>query len=99
MTYDGEMGAKAEAPHLYRRYMRKRGHQENDGAQAPMRARYRGLLLVPLYTYIYSIFSETGVFATVCRHGVLLLMSDVIRSGEKLDCDCVFNPVRAVLTS
>ena len=29
-----------------------------------------------------GIFDETGVFVTVCRHGVVLFVCDMVQSGE-----------------
>lgn len=31
---------------------------------------------------MWGIFHETGIFTTVCRHGIVLLFCDMIRSGE-----------------
>lgn len=31
---------------------------------------------------MWEIFDETGIFAAACRHGLLLLLVDMVRSGE-----------------
>lgn len=31
---------------------------------------------------MWGIFKQTGVFASVCRHGFVLVLCDMIRSGE-----------------
>lgn len=31
---------------------------------------------------MWSIFEETGIFASACRHGIILWITDMIRSGE-----------------
>ena len=30
----------------------------------------------------WGLFEEAGVFVTVCRHGLVLRMCDIVRSGE-----------------
>jgi hypothetical protein len=31
---------------------------------------------------MWGIFDETGVFLCLCRHGFVLLVADMVRSGE-----------------
>lgn len=31
---------------------------------------------------MWEIFDETGIFAAVCRHGMILIILDMVRSGE-----------------
>ena len=31
---------------------------------------------------MWSVFCETGIFASACRHGIILWLIDMIRSGE-----------------
>jgi Kyakuja-Dileera-Zisupton transposase len=31
---------------------------------------------------MWGIFSETGIFASACRHGFIMWLADMIRSGE-----------------
>lgn len=31
---------------------------------------------------MWGIFDETGVFLALCRHGFVLLLADMVRSGE-----------------
>jgi hypothetical protein len=31
---------------------------------------------------MWQMFTETGIFVAVCRHGLLLLLCDMIQSGE-----------------
>lgn len=31
---------------------------------------------------MWGIFDETGVFLALCRHGFVLLVADMIKSGE-----------------
>ena len=32
---------------------------------------------------MWGIFDETGIFAAFCRHGFVLVISDMVRSGEQ----------------
>jgi hypothetical protein len=32
---------------------------------------------------MWGIFAETGLFASACRHGFILWIADMIRSGEQ----------------
>lgn len=31
---------------------------------------------------MWSIFDESGIFLALCRHGFVLLVADMVRSGE-----------------
>ena len=31
---------------------------------------------------MWAIFDETGIFLTLCRHGFLLVIADMVQSGE-----------------
>jgi hypothetical protein len=31
---------------------------------------------------MWGVFDETGIFLALCRHGFVLLLTDMIRSGE-----------------
>lgn len=31
---------------------------------------------------MWSIFDETGIFVSACRHGLVLWVADMVRSGE-----------------
>jgi hypothetical protein len=31
---------------------------------------------------MFDVFDETGIFLVACRHGFILMMCDMIRSGE-----------------
>ena len=31
----------------------------------------------------WGVFEETGIFACACRHGLILWIADMVRSGEK----------------
>lgn len=31
---------------------------------------------------MWGIFDETGIFLALCRHGFVLLVADMVRSGE-----------------
>lgn len=31
---------------------------------------------------MWGVFDETGIFVSACRHGVVMAMCDMIRSGE-----------------
>lgn len=31
---------------------------------------------------MWSVFDETGIFLALCRHGIVLLVTDMVRSGE-----------------
>lgn len=33
--------------------------------------------------WMWSLFEETGIFACACRHGFLLWIADMVRSGEQ----------------
>lgn len=35
-----------------------------------------------LTSKMWGIFDETGVFLALCRHGFVLLVADMIKSGE-----------------
>ena len=35
-----------------------------------------------LTSRMWGIFDETGVFLSLCRHGFVLLVADMVRSGE-----------------
>jgi hypothetical protein len=32
---------------------------------------------------MWGIFNETGVFTAFCRHGFVLVIADMVRSGEQ----------------
>lgn len=32
--------------------------------------------------HTWSIFDETGIYASACRHGLILWLCDMVRSGE-----------------
>lgn len=32
---------------------------------------------------MWGIFEETGLFLSLCRHGFVLLLADMVRSGER----------------
>lgn len=31
---------------------------------------------------VWGIFDETGIFLALCRHGFVLVIADMVRSGE-----------------
>jgi len=33
--------------------------------------------------WMWGVFAETGLFASACRHGLILWVADMIRSGEQ----------------
>lgn len=35
-----------------------------------------------LTSKMWGIFDETGIFVALCRHGFVLLITDMVRSGE-----------------
>jgi hypothetical protein len=35
-----------------------------------------------LTSRMWGVFDETGIFLALCRHGFVLLVADMVRSGE-----------------
>lgn len=33
--------------------------------------------------HVWGVFAETGLFASACRHGLILWIADMVRSGEQ----------------
>ena len=54
---------------------------EDDTAQNPCAERWRNMW-TELTAKMWGIFEETGLFLALCRHGFVLLLADMIRSGE-----------------
>jgi hypothetical protein len=54
---------------------------EDDDDQNPCGERWKNMQ-TELTAKMWGIFEETGLFLALCRHGFVLLMADMIRSGE-----------------
>lgn len=54
---------------------------EDDTDQNPCAERWRNMR-TELTAKMWGIFEETGLFLALCRHGFVLLLADMIRSGE-----------------
>jgi hypothetical protein len=55
--------------------------EEDDADQNPCAERWRNMR-TELTAKMWGIFDETGLFLALCRHGFVLLLADMIRSGE-----------------
>jgi hypothetical protein len=54
---------------------------EDDTDQNPCAERWRNMR-TELTAKMWGIFEETGLFLALCRHGFVLLLVDMVRSGE-----------------
>ena len=53
----------------------------NDDDDSPCAERWHNMK-TELTAKMWGIFDETGLFLTLCRHGFVLLLADMVRSGE-----------------
>jgi hypothetical protein len=53
----------------------------DDDEESPCAERWRNMK-TELTSRMWGIFEETGLFLALCRHGFVLLLADMIRSGE-----------------
>ncbi|KAF8337774.1 hypothetical protein F5887DRAFT_1063021 [Amanita rubescens] len=56
-------------------------HDPNDDSETVCSGRWTNMVDA-LTSRMWGIFDETGVFLALCRHGFVLLVSDMVRSGE-----------------
>lgn len=56
-------------------------YDENDVEDNPCAERWRNMR-TELTGKMWGIFEETGLFLALCRHGFVLLLADMVRSGE-----------------
>ena len=62
---------------------------EDDTDQNPCSECWRNMR-TELTAKMWGIFEETGLFLALCRHGFVLLLADMIRSGELYVCLLLF---------
>jgi hypothetical protein len=43
---------------------------------------------------MWGIFDETGIFLALCRHGFVLVLADMVRSGELCVAPILFSDAR-----
>jgi hypothetical protein len=55
--------------------------QENVGDPNPCVTRWTNMVN-ELVARMWGIFDETGIFLALCRHGFVLMVADMVRSGE-----------------
>ena len=53
----------------------------DDDEESPCAERWRNMK-TELTARMWGIFKETGLFLALCRHGFVLLLADMVRSGE-----------------
>jgi hypothetical protein len=53
----------------------------NEANTSPCSERWKNLK-EEVTSKMWSIYDETGIFACICRHGFLLIMVDMVKSGE-----------------
>ncbi|KAJ7867192.1 hypothetical protein B0H14DRAFT_3441889 [Mycena olivaceomarginata] len=53
----------------------------NSGADNPCADRWKNMI-EDVTSKMWGIFDETGIFLALCRHGFVLVIADMIRSGE-----------------
>ena len=54
---------------------------DDDGEGTPCEARWQNMIN-EVAARMWGIFDETGVFLALCRHGFVLIIADMVRSGE-----------------
>ncbi|KAF8150127.1 hypothetical protein B0H34DRAFT_757442 [Crassisporium funariophilum] len=54
---------------------------DEDNEENPCAERWRNMK-VDLTKKMWGVFEETGLFLALCRHGFVLLLADMVRSGE-----------------
>lgn len=57
------------------------GYQEDPDDDNPCAPRWRNMKS-EITAKMWGIFEETGLFLALCRHGFVLLLADMVRSGE-----------------
>lgn len=54
---------------------------DEDGEETPCEAHWQNMIN-EVAARMWGIFDETGVFLALCRHGFVLVIADMVRSGE-----------------
>lgn len=56
-------------------------YREDEADDNPCAERWRNMK-TELTAKMWGVFNETGLFLALCRHGFVLMLADMVRSGE-----------------
>jgi hypothetical protein len=56
-------------------------YQPDDGEENPCAERWHNMVN-DMTSRMWSVYEETGIVASLCRHGFVLIICDMVRSGE-----------------